>query len=125
MGSGGGSEEDSVSGRGAPPRTLVFSTASQCSHQQGTSQPLSQPPPPPPQRSLKPKALLLVRSLLAGSGAGVVIDGSWVLSRHAAVQLYATNYRFWRPPALPAVHAMPAPVVSAALPTVQYEVQVI
>jgi hypothetical protein len=28
-----------------------------------------------------------VRSLLAGSGAGVVIDGSWVLSQHAAVQL--------------------------------------
>ena len=87
MGSGGGSEEDSVSGMGGASEDPGFLDGQPVSHQQGTSHPLAQPPRPAPAAAVpQAQGAPFVRSLLAGSGAGVVIDGSWVLSRHAAVQ---------------------------------------
>jgi len=109
MGSGGGSEEDSVSGEGATSEDPGFLRGQPVPASAATSRAPRNPCPcpnrPAPAAAVpQAQAAPFVRSLLAGSGAGVVIDGSWVLSRHAAVQLWATNCRFWRP-----LQRMPCP----------------
>jgi hypothetical protein len=117
-------------GKGAPPPTLVFSTAS---HQPLLLPlPLPRPPSlPPPQRSLRPKAPLqyALFSLTPWGWGGHIDPGSCrgtpqLSSLRLQLPFLEWCLCFVQAPA-PAVHALPAPVPAAAPPTVYRVGQII